>query len=207
MNMVLYIDGSRRALPKRTSAIGWGLVALHNGHHIEHTGGLLVNNEACGDHEMFALVEGVRFALTAGVPFDQLSVFSDDETVAYGAQALHPGNYCQDKARALTERLNRVTNRLGAPDTLRHAVLECLTTSRFVKVKAHRRTVYQNRADYLAKKASQRAAGESATVRGYDDWLAQGFLFYLDAGQSTEVWYPPFVPSPVEEPQLELALA
>jgi ribonuclease HI len=199
MNMVLYIDGSHRKVPvSRRGAVGarhvlgYGLLALYQDCCIEQFGGLAVPPQAEGDHEMVALVAGVKFALDAGVPFERLSVYTDDEVVALGPQFLHEGNFLQSRGDQVRERLRRACACMGLPE-LFEETLRCLVTSRFTKLKAHRRSVYNNRTDYLAKCGSLQAMGEPACALPYEDWLQQGFQFYLDDGATTETWYPPFV--------------
>lgn len=184
MHMVLHIDGSRRVAPKGTFAdkprwmrLDGGLVALTNNHMVELSGAVPVPANASGMHEMLALVEAVRFIQAAKTRFEDVTIFTDDEVVAYAAQALHPDNFSQLAAERVRTSLALVCKLVG--DTaLEKAALTCLMTSRFVKLKAHRFLVYHNRADYLSSQASLGLIGKPVKLLAYDDWLAQGFLYH-----------------------------
>lgn len=197
MHMVVYIDGSRRTVPRGTfsehpmysDVLGWGMVVLRDDTMVELSGAIPVPRKAEGEHEMLAFVEAVRYIRNTGVPFNSVSIFTDDLNIAYAAQALHPDNFRQTEAGKIRRSVALVCSLVGDAD-LEAAVLECLMNSRFIKLKAHRFTVYNNRVDYLAAQASLRLTGVPAPVKSYEKWLSRGFQYYTEEG--AQRWHAPF---------------
>lgn len=197
MNLVMHIDGSRREVPRGTftshptwmNALGWGIVALTKDTTIELSGAVPAPTKANGCHETLALVEAVRFIKQMQVPWQDVTIFTDDELVAYAAQALHPDNFRQSEAERVLFRLEQACQVAG--EDLMADALVCLTTSRFIKMKGHRLSVYHNRADYLASQATMAATGIPAPIQSYDDWLGKGFQYYTSKGEPKR-WMAPF---------------
>jgi len=201
MHMVLHIDGSRRVAPRGTfpeqprwtDAIGWGLVALWNDQKVEMSGAVPAPVNANGLHEVLALVEAVRFIQTTGLSFRDVTIFTDDEVVAYAQQALHPDNFSQTAAERVRRNLDIVCRLVGDAE-LAAAALTCLTTSRFVKLRGHRLWVYPNRADYLSSQATLELIGSPVNLLGFDEWLHKGFVRHDEVTGAASRWYPPFLP-------------
>lgn len=185
--LVLYIDGSDIPLDKKKGrrALGWGLIALHDGLHIERAGCYHANAELTGFHELVAFVEGMQYAKQAGFQPDDIAIYTDDETVAYAHLAMHPENYRATAAIRLRHRIGKLSNALYG-GKVAEQVVRYLTGARIHKLKGHRTCVYNNRVDYLANGLAQRKP-----IDDYDAWLAGGILRYRSPTE-TETWHPPF---------------
>lgn len=73
-------------------------------------------------------------------------------------------------------------------------VLEALATARIQKVKRHSLSVYQERADYLARHSAQVAcAVAEEQLLTLDEWLKKGILTYDKALGTVVTWRAPFV--------------
>lgn len=183
-NIQIYVDGSATKMGK-VFQIAWGFIALHNDQSIEVMG-RLGKLHPSPQHETIAFIEAYLYAKSHGFAAENMSFFTDDEMIGHAQFFLHPGNKRQDSAAHIKGHLTGVCRQHfpTVPD-LRNELVHCLQTSRFTKLKGHRNTVYNLRADYLAKMAR----GDEP-IKSFEEWLAQGHLAYTADGPFK--WLSPF---------------
>lgn len=193
-SIVLYADGSGAiASGKKQWLNGFGIVALFDDCEEEHSGGYASDRRLCGAHELIAFVETMKFALSKGFRFEEMTFYIDDEILGVASFWLHPGNYAGTLALEKFQQRMRVVTDLLYDDKTYEQVFQCLQLARIVKLKGHRFSVYQNRADYLARISMRSLESEVRTmVMAFAAWLEQGLTYY-DQDQEAKTWYPPFV--------------
>lgn len=189
--MVLHVDGSvcRAIDGARRSSVGWAVVAHFSGTYLEHHGAL--ERELNGYHELIALVEGVLLAHARGFEPCNVSIYTDDNVLGYAPWYLHPGNFKQSVAEALSAKLRFLT-RLVYSDDVHELVLRYLRDAHLNWVKGHNFCVDQERADYLARHAAWSILGRpQAPLLDVGRWLQAGIGYYEDS-ETPRTWHAPF---------------
>lgn len=169
----IYMDGSAKTRPGpgKKCDLSWGIVALFKDEHVELKGARLdLPRRFCGSHEDLALIEAVRFARSHGYSFESMSFVTDDSAACQAGGYLHPDNFRPHQAQELRARYKEMCDAFYDEATFEE-VIECLSASRFTKVKGHAGVIYNMRVDYLARVARD----PSQAPIEYDDWLNEGF--------------------------------
>ena len=191
---IIYLDGSAVQLnTKRHVSLGWGLVVLANDKQVEQHGAYRVPKALSAYHEQVALVEAVLYAHREGLAPEEVVFYTDDAIARNAQEGLHPGNCRAAWTSQLQGRIEQLARELYDADTWR-LVKAYLQQTRLNKLKSHRNLVYNHRVDYLARNAAYSLKGTPREVINYDDWLAAGFVRYVD-NDTTETWYAPFTNS------------
>ena len=159
--LTVYVDGSTIRPPgSRRYYQSWALVAL--GANTEHTavelsGASLVPKEMDGFHEYVAFLKALELVVLLNRSWHDVIIYTDDQFIAKAPFHLHTENYSAGafavKAR-FTALLPRVLAHFGCALSL-DQVLAGLTQARVVSIRSHQGYVYQERVDYLAKRANQ----------------------------------------------------
>lgn len=185
--MRIFIDGSSSRAKRGPNFIGWGVVAINVENHIELSGGL---QGPTGLHEWVAAVHGIQLAMKHGVSPENLTLYSDSDWIGYANYHLHPQNY-SPYSWVVRRDVIEVLELMGYPE-LEQDMLEYLQYSDTKWIKGHNFSIYQCRADYLAREAmrNQRDTKE-AVLLPYDHWLSGGLTTYGKSG--TTIWKAPFV--------------
>lgn len=195
-SILIYLDGSSVQLsPKggKQVSVGWGLVALANDTQVEQFGAHQLPISFSGYHEQIALVEAVRYAHQQGFTPEEVSFYTDDEILRNAQEGLHPGNCRASWTNQLRDRICKLVGHAYEVE-MWPLVETYLRGARVNKLKSHRNLVYNHRVDYLAKNAAYSLKESPRAVTNYDDWLAAGFVRYLD-NDTTETWFAPFTNS------------
>lgn len=185
----IYMDGGAREAPgtEKNFDLSWGIVALYEDFHVESSGAAMGAPRRFGGlHEEMALAQAARMARFLGFSPERTSFFTDDLNACHAGVWLHPQNYRQTQAEATRERYKTLCDQFYDRE-LYDWIMECLTVSRFTKIKGHSRVVYNSRADYLASVARE----PGARSEPYDDWLHAG-LSESSGPDSISPWQPPF---------------
>lgn len=205
--LIMHVDGSHVVAPRsKEQSFGWGLVALHDDAHHEVWGHHRAPKVSplLGYHEHLAFVNGVLYARAGGFDFRDVSIYCDCNIFGYAQTSLHPGNYNQERAEKLMQRLHTVAKHAFDPSVV-DLVLDAFRHSRLVKLKGHSFQVYQERADYLARHAARQgmlAEHEQCHPKDMDAWLAGGIAHYAPAKDAQpgsppryveKLWRAPFV--------------
>lgn len=176
---VVYIDGGR-TIKDGVKFTNFGMTLLYDDNHYEFHGSVSLGNEFEGYHELYAFVESVVHIRLMGLDPSKMTFYTDDESVAYAHFLLHPNSFVgSNRGKAIKGRLKRLCDRfyVGMLDE----VLNVLMNARFVKVKGHETTVYNQRVDYLCNKCP-------SSAKSFDSWLSKGFPLYNKLGCH---WYNP----------------
>lgn len=190
--MLVYMDGGHQTHEhnKRLCMLSWGIVVHHNDTTVElHGCKTHMPEHFKGCHERLAFVEATKHVQSQGVSAENVSFVTDDATVCdYNLAFLRTEKV--DKTHVTYERLARLCRELYDQATF-DFMLECLTKSRFTKVKGHHKTVYNLRCDDLSSYARRVAKGDLTPMQSFEDWLHDGFHYY-DKTQQVQRWYAPF---------------
>lgn len=190
-SLVMYLDGSVIKLNHHAVSLGWGFVALANDTHVERHGAVRTGRELSGHHELLALTEAVLYAHQNGYAPHQVAIYTDDGGLTDGVSALSPENYRTAVWHALQARFELLVKRCYDEGALA-LVLQYLKGARMHKLKSHRNLVYNHRADYLARTSAYSLKEDTPReVQPFEEWLAAGFLRYLN-NDETVTWYAPF---------------
>jgi ribonuclease HI len=194
----LHVDGSQvRESGGVSQATGWAFVACHDGEYHERSGAILEGRRGklVGYHEQLAVVHGLLYAHSQGIAFEDVTLYSDDIDCGYAPTFLFPGNFRVTHADRVRERLSWVVKHCFEPHVT-NLVLDAYSKAIVHKVKGHSFSVYQERADYLAKTAAWAACKGTVTEPvPYDDWLSRGFKFFDGKLGEFSTRYAPFVSS------------
>ncbi len=208
--MIIYMDGGQHDVKSRTPVnniniiSSWGMVAMADDTYVELHGarGLPLDGWK-GFHETFAFIEAMLYAQPRVKSWAEVSFYTDDHCVVEAAFMLHPGNhvplYDVDKFRG---KLKRACKRYA--EGTYEAALECLTTSRFNKVKGHSTSIYNLRVDYLSRVGYRNYATYVGVANAwgkdalqaipFEEWLNGGFYDYRN---TENIWVPAFAgPAP-----------
>lgn len=178
--MKIYVDGGSTKQAGKTYILSWGFVVEHQDTTVEINGERRnVSIDYRCFHEDQAFIEAMLYAKSRGIAPVDVSFYCDDETISYAAFSLHEGNYRLTKAENIRTRFRQLTLKFYTKEIYEDCMLY-LQNSRFVKVKGHESTVYNLRADYLAKQARG-----GKIILNFEQWLADGFLDYTSAGPFT----------------------
>lgn len=196
--MIVYMDGGSQRVQqtKRQNdwVLSWGIVAHKGDETVELHGSFKeVNSQFHGYHEMAAFAETVKYLKREGVPYEDVSFFTDDQWVVEAANEFQPcyPDRMVDANFGFRERLMKFVNEFY-PATMYDDMLECLQKGRFTKVKGHDNTVYNLRVDYLAVHARNLCQGVKEEFLQFEQWLAKGFKFFNTEKHEYDVWYAPF---------------
>jgi ribonuclease HI len=207
--ITIFMDGSSvKQNPKaREYVLSWGIVAHHGDQTIEKFGNhSAVHQSFNGFHEIVAFIESMRYAKNQGFTFEDMSFYTDDISLPYAGFMLHPSNFvATEDVDRFKQRLSRMCAQYYDDATLSD-VLECLTKSRFTHVKGHDVTVYNLRADYLARHAHQLALGTADPFIAFDPWIEAGILKYASVDHPYK-WYPHFAYTADGESDTSVTLA
>jgi len=189
-SIILYCDGGSKIISAQKRAIlSWGIVALFNDEHHEHFGHTTVHLNESGFHEMFAFAEAILFATSLGYQFHEMTFYVDDELIGYNQFFLHEGNGNGTRREMFIERIKKFcTKHYGK--TVFLGMMKCLARSRFVKLKGHAGTVYNQRADYLAHHARKVCEGRMKDPTDYITWLKAGFQRWNSDGKAYRLYIP-----------------
>ncbi|MNR71438.1 hypothetical protein D3C71_20540 [compost metagenome] len=204
MNRViqLHVDGSSKKFIDTTRrahwVLGWGVCAGHDGIDAEVLGARIGRTkEQSGWHEYVALAEGVLYATAKGFAPHQVVIHTDCDLLANAGFVLHPGNGVGKAAETLTGTFERLCSTFYDGQTL-ELVLQVLRQARLNKVASHRRVVYNERADFLAKHAvALHATPAEAAPLSFSGWLAKGLTKWVSPEEQV-TWYAPFAPTAPE---------
>lgn len=177
--MIVYFDGGsykkEGKKDKRKFVATYG-VLFHNGGEqpLEKKGKAEYPMEYVGLHEYFAFLHSYQLVKSTGVNPKAVSYYTDCKNIAYAQTLLHTENY---RVGAKQNFLNFFDKALAAVgmENQREEILDCLSNARFVKVKAHRKTVDNLRVDYLSKMASSERKPIS-----YHKFLGCSFFRYAE---------------------------
>lgn len=180
--MIAYIDGAENGVD-----VACGVVLLYQDVQIEHQFKIKrEGNAPKGLCEFFALIKLVQLTIEMGVPFRDVSVYSDCQKVTQAQYVLHKGNHVRSGRRDEMMRNIEVSCKTMIMDEqFIPVLLNFIEHARFTWVKGHKNTVYNQRADYLAYGCLVSKDGLP-----YSKWVQQGFCLY-ENGQPV-AWYPPF---------------
>ena len=193
--IVLYVDGSSTYYSgknkpgnyNKTFIHGWGVVAHHGDTSVEFQGCRLVKSHQVGWYEISAFIEGFLYAKSHGFKNDQMSFYTDDESVAYVGQFRRTGRGAS--YTVFQEKLEQICKEFYPNvEGLCEELLQCLEEARFTKVKGHATCVYNLRVDYLAKYARDVHLDPETQLKGFESWAAEGFPRWT--GDS---WFPAFM--------------
>lgn len=162
-SIVIYTDGSQFAHINDQIGFSWGVVALHDDAYVEMSGHRFTHRENANFHEILGFIEGLLYARSHGYQLNEMSFYTDDETLAYASFRLHPDNRtkCMDDLRA---RLMRACS-LFYDESLFDDLIEALNVCRITKVKGHSTCIYNCRVDYLAECARFDVLGKKKIVK------------------------------------------
>lgn len=192
--MRVYYDGSWNEEPGR-SVSAWGLVLVHGDETTELSGARVSHRQhASGTHELVAFIEAVLYLDSHGHDPRDVVFLTDDATTVYGVQCevngINSGH---------TDAAHRLLARLARAGMYQQAVLDRVWAfalqARFHWVKGHLLTVYNQRADYLARRAAMaHKVGQRVRVLGFETWLMQGFSSFDPHLGRSKTWHVPFAP-------------
>lgn len=196
--VIMYIDGSqvqhkRHANESTKFVNGWSIIIHSEGQSQEVMGASEIRQSDIGSHEFFAFVECMKVAKEKGYEPKDISIYTDDEVMAYIDFNLHKDNYRRGFLMQV-DKWKYLCKRYYTEETL-DEVLEFVRQVRVNKVKGHAQCVDNLRCDYLAKYAAKsklHGKAYNAKFLTMDEQLKKGFIFY-DNSQTAQVWHPPFV--------------
>lgn len=196
--LILHVDGSEvtvraPATPKQYYA-GWAVVAHGSGIDEELSGSFELVRGFTGYHEYAAFVYGVIYAASKGIAFEDVSLFTDDAELGYSNFVMHADNFVPGKRETLIGRLDLFCQKYFSLEVAQQCVRFC-ELARISKIKGHAQFVYQERCDYLAKKAAWSKAGKPSEVQDFDTWLARGIPTFSFGEDAVRLWHPPFTHS------------
>lgn len=193
--IVIYVDGSFTRYAARAFIHSWGVVANHNDSTVELYGAKKLHDKEqfAGSYELLAFIEGFLYAKSHGYPYEQMSFYSDDESVVYAGIWGNKNNFGnQDRYKKIVEKVKHVCDFYcpGVPNLVSE-IEECFAKARFNKVKGHAKCVYNLRVDYLAKFARDQIRGQETVLESFEKWVKKGFLKYVNS-QEAGRWFPHF---------------
>ena len=204
-SIVVFVDGSMRPVPDNISdqriSLSWGVAAIEAESYVELSGSKLVKVNYMQLFEIIAFLEGLRLALRRGYAYSEMSFYSDCPRVSYAQHFLHEDNYRPHARDALLTTIAMACRLMEYEEGFKEKVIACINRSRFIKVLGHKTCVYNNRVDYLAKCAGNKALKISDQCDDFDLWLSKGFVTW-PTQYKAEMYYPPFV-EPYGSSQLE----
>lgn len=165
--LTLYTDGATLKIPSSKSYLmAWALLAMGDGVsrecHAELSKAALGAKGVDGLHEYIAFVKAVELAKLLGADWSQLTVHTDDQFIGKASFWLHPGNLMGSQALRVKERFEYVLTHMADifPTSVRWEDVErVFQESRVVEIRSHKGYVYQERADFLCKRALQQQLG------------------------------------------------
>lgn len=193
--MIIYVDGSFTRLAGRTFIHSWGVVALHNDSMVELHGARKLHDfqQFAGSYELLAFIEGYLYAKSHGYKNEDISFYSDDESVVYAGIWGDANNFGQkDRYEKVMSKVKHICD-FYYPQLkdLPNQIAECFAQSRFNKVKGHAKCIYNLRVDFLAKFSRDQILGKETSLEGFDQWIKQGFMKFVENAQSVR-WFPHF---------------
>ncbi len=186
-NVVIYCDGGSQKLDSNSAVVSCGLVAIHDDQTIEFHKHHHVDRRFQGLHELIAFIHAVNYVKDLNP--NRVSFYVDDEDIGYAAFFLHQENFQKQHHDRIISRVLLACQAIGYSDS--GLIINFLKYSRIVKVRGHRTTVYNLRADYLACHSRQEFLNNSQILESFESWLEKGFDGYTKTGELFK-WYPPF---------------
>jgi ribonuclease HI len=199
--ITIFMDGSaiKQDPAKHEYVLSWGMVANHDDQTTEkfgHFNNVPMNYNIF--HETVAFIEAMRYAKGRGFAFNEMSFYTDDLLLTHAGFMLHPGNFvATEDVHRLKKNIARLCTRYYDDATYCDAV-ECLSTARFTKVKGHQRTIYNLRADYLARHAHQLVLETADPLLPFEVWL--GTISRQSSDPMEGQWRPHFSKPEEAEP-------
>lgn len=197
--VVVHIDGSSIkgihsgiSGSSRKWSMGYGAVICFDGNTVELSGSRLSPTGHSGSHEFYSFIETALYLHRAGIRFEDVSLYTDDQQLSYAHFAFHPGNHLRTTAMELMNYFEEVMRAYKYSYSDIIIVLNAIASCHIRKIKGHSGLVYSERVDYLAKTAAQRLANEDWDIPmlSFLDWLKQGVCQYRNGVART--WYAAF---------------
>jgi ribonuclease HI len=166
--MILYFDGASYGHIKDTNEtlLTYG-VLLHNKDNepIEAYGQHAVTHVNKMKHEYIAFLESFKLLKKNGLDYRKVSFYTDSEEIANAQLLLHSENNMVLKKEKFLITLKHAVKFLKMSKDM-DEIIDCLSNSRFVKVKSHNQTVDNIRVDHLT-----RSAYKKTKPKKYKDFL------------------------------------
>jgi ribonuclease HI len=179
--MIIYCDGSSDI----NGTIGWGIIAQQDGESKEITGAKNVGVQHHHMHEMFAFVEAVLHAHQCGLSPHEVSFYTDDQALVYGAN-YHNVTHWGPKFD-IAPHLRGVLEAVGNfyPEGTVELVMKFFEFSHIVWVKGHSGNFMNMRVDHLAKRAmrklSKKVIGAAKKVIvPFMQWLRDQVVMFMN---------------------------
>lgn len=165
--LTLYTDGATLKIPASKSYLmAWAILAMGEGvsqdQHAELSRAALGAKGVDGMHEYIAFIKAVELAKLLGADWSQLTVHTDDQFIGKASFWLHPGNLMGSQAEKVQARFEYVLKHMADifPTSVSWTDVErVFQQSRVVEIRSHKGYVYQERADFLCKRALQQQVG------------------------------------------------
>lgn len=196
-NVVVHIDGSSikgaHSGSSRKWSMGYGIVVSKDGQTVELSGSRHSPKGYSGSHEFYAFIEAALYLKSAGIPFNEVSLFTDDQQLALAHFAFHPENYMRSTAFSLMDQFHKIMMAYGYSQSDFVSVMDALSLCHIRKIKGHSGLVYSERVDYLAKTSAQRLScgSDSLPMLSFNEWLKRGVIYYCNGGFA-KFWHAAF---------------